>query len=365
MKETLLKKLICKTPSMQCVDGVKLLYQHHFGCGHLLAEAQTVAERIRQEIDTVDEWPDCEPAEFIGGGLCRLNLHHPLVRSLSPRRIAAMMLATQEKHNAAPQNDKTAFLKSLDLLRKLARDGETPFSSEDLEAYLEACAAKGYPMVSHSEAYRSAYQPAYRVVLGDFAAMLPLIAKAEEKLRTNGRALVVIDGPCGSGKTTLAGLLSRIFDDAPVLPMDHFFLPPEMRTAERLSQPGGNIHYERILGEAIEPLVSGAAFDYGRFRCSDFTMEKAHIPAAPLRIVEGSYSLHPLFREGWEKAGAVTACVEVDEPEQLSRLAARDPEQLEMFKSRWVPLEKKYFQAYDSTRWAQLRLTSISWEAGT
>ena len=365
MKETLLKQLMAKTPSMQCVDGVKLLYQHHFGCGHLLADAETVSERIRQEMAAVDETPGCVAAEFIGGGLCRLNLHHPLVRSLAPRRIAAMMLATQEKHNAAPQNNKQAFLKSLDRLRQLARDGKTPFSDASLAEYLKSYAAAGYPMVSHSEAYRSEYRPAYRVVLVDFAVLLPLIVLLEEKLRAEGRALAVIDGPCGSGKTTLAGLLSRIFDDAPILPMDHFFLPPEMRTAERLSQPGGNIHYERILCETMEPLISGAAFDYRRFRCSDFTMEKAHIPAAPLRIVEGSYSLHPLFREGWEKAGAVTACIEVPETEQLSRLAARDPEMLEMFKTRWVPLEKKYFEAYDSTRWAQLRLTSISWEAGT
>ncbi|MBE5777999.1 MAG: hypothetical protein E7331_01560 [Clostridiales bacterium] len=364
MKETLLKSLVDKTPSMLCVDGVKLLYQHHFGCGHLLAEQEKVAQRIRQEIASTDEYPDCAPAEFIGGGLCRLNLHHPLVRSLSSERIAAMMQITQEKHLTSPENSLPAFLKSLDLLKEMAKNGQTPFGSAALEGYLESYAREGYPMVSHSEVYRRQYCPAYRVVLSDFAVLLPLIARVEAKMRREGKALVIMDGPCGSGKTTLAGLLSQVFGAAPILPMDHFFLPPEMRTPQRLSQPGGNIHYERILSETMQPLIGGEAFDYLRFCCSDFTMEKCHIPAAPLRIVEGSYSLHPQFQAGWEKAGAITAYIEVDDAEQLSRIAARNPEMLDMFKSRWIPLEKKYRKAYDIIRWAELRLTSISWEAG-
>jgi len=36
---------------------------------------------------------------------------------------------------------------------------------EELEAYLEEYKRAGYPMVSHSEQYRQAYKPAYRIVL--------------------------------------------------------------------------------------------------------------------------------------------------------------------------------------------------------
>ena len=31
--------------------------------------------------------------------------------------------------------------------------------------------------------------------------------------------------------------------------MDDFFLPMELRTAERLEEPGGNVHYERFSAE--------------------------------------------------------------------------------------------------------------------
>ena len=37
--------------------------------------------------------------------------------------------------------------------------------SPTLENYLEAYKEAGYPMVSHSEQYRQAYKPAYRIVL--------------------------------------------------------------------------------------------------------------------------------------------------------------------------------------------------------
>ena len=57
---------------------------------------------------------------------------------------------------------KTEFWPKIKLLEKLAKDGKTPFSKEALSEYLS-----GYngEMVSHSEEYRKAYAPAYRVVL--------------------------------------------------------------------------------------------------------------------------------------------------------------------------------------------------------
>lgn len=58
--------------------------------------------------------------------------------------------------------------------------------------------------------------------------------------------LLAIDGMSGSGKTTLAQSLQEKWH-AHVFHMDDFFLPLEMRTPQRLQQPGGNVHYERFL----------------------------------------------------------------------------------------------------------------------
>jgi uridine kinase len=190
-------------------------------------------------------------------------------------------------------------------------------------------------------------------------AITPLI---DRRLAAEGRALCVIDGYCGSGKTTLAEELSRRYDGAPVIHMDDFFLPFPLRTPDRLALPGGNVHHERFAEEVLAGLEAGGGFAYRRFDCATGRLEDRFCPHAPLVIVEGSYSLHPALQPAWQRLGAVTVFLEVAEDEQLRRLARRAPEKLDAFVKRWIPLEKNYFQAYDIREWAQLRLVSPSRE---
>ena len=44
--------------------------------------------------------------------------------------------------------------------------------------------------------------------------------------------IIAIDGPCASGKTTVAAKIAEEWD-ASVIAMDDFFLRPEQRTEER------------------------------------------------------------------------------------------------------------------------------------
>lgn len=185
-----------------------------------------------------------------------------------------------------------------------------------------------------------------------------LIDRLTHSLQTASRTLCVIDGFCGAGKTTLAAALSGRFDNAPVIHMDDFFLPFALRTPQRLSQPGGNVHYERFGEEVIPGLEAGGAFAYRRFDCATGQLEPKHCPAAPLIIVEGSYSLHPAFQAAWQRLDALTVFLRVEEGEQLRRIAMRSPEKLQAFVEKWIPLEKNYFQGYHIEQRAQLRLTS-------
>lgn len=65
------------------------------------------------------------------------------------------------------------------------------------------------------------------MVSSDFAVLLPLLSAIEDRIAQGKPALAVLDGPCGSGKTTLAEKLSRLYG-APTAHMDDFFLPPEL-----------------------------------------------------------------------------------------------------------------------------------------
>lgn len=183
-----------------------------------------------------------------------------------------------------------------------------------------------------------------------------------QRLKAGQRALCVIDGFCGAGKTTLAAQLSGLFSGAPVIHMDDFFLPDHLRTSERLAAPGGNVHHERFAEEVITGLEAGGGFAYRRFDCATGRLVDRFCPDAPLIIVEGSYSLHPALQPAWQRLGAITVFLEVEEGEQLRRIARRAPEKLDAFVKRWIPLEKNYFQAYDIREWAQLRLVSPSRE---
>ena len=73
-----------------------------------------------------------------------------------------------------------------------------------------------------------------------------IAARVLALLETRSRVLVAVDGNCCAGKTTLAERL-RTRLNATVFHMDDFFLQPQMRTAERLQTPGGNVDAERFL----------------------------------------------------------------------------------------------------------------------
>lgn len=156
--------------------------------------------------------------------------------------------------------------------------------------------------------------------------------------------LVAIDGPCASGKTTLARELSEQLS-CPVIHMDHFFLRPEQRTSDRLSEPGGNLDRERFAKEVLIPLRTGKAFSYQPFRCSTSSLgEPIFIPEAPIILIEGSYSCHPDLRDAYD----LCLYTSVSPEEQERRLLQREGEaKLAAFKAKWIPMEEAYFKAFD------------------
>ncbi|MBR6570236.1 MAG: hypothetical protein IKK75_07255 [Clostridia bacterium] len=351
MDTLLLKEHMEAYPRMDVQDAVKLAYQSAFGCGHLLPAQETCAGMIAKEMEAVGEDEAVPAWTPIGNGLCRLNLASAPVCALGAEMIARMMVITDETVRARGDN-QARFEAILTQLHALAKGGETPFAEEQLQAYLTEYRAQGCPVVSHTPAYRAAYRPAYRVVLSDLAQLIPVLLEEP--------SLIVIDGPCGSGKSTLAGLMARLFGTETV-PMDDFFLPFDMRTPERLAQPGGNVHYERFDEEVLSNLERGKPVRWNRFNCSDGTLIPREIPVSDVVVIEGSYSHHPFFRKKLIQQNALLVYVSVKEDEQRRRIAERDPELLHMFETRWIPLEKNYFEAYDIQGAADVVIESEPW----
>ena len=173
------------------------------------------------------------------------------------------------------------------------------------------------------------------------AGFAELVRRVEAIRARKGRAFVVLDGRCGSGKTTLAALLAARWD-CTLVHADDFFLRPEQRTPERMAQPGGNFDRERFLAEVLSPLLEGRDASYRPYDCHAGAL-KAPV-AAPLRpvvLAEGSYTCHPDLWPCYDLHVFLTAPLEV----RLERLARRPGVDLEAFRTRWIPLEEAYFAA--------------------
>lgn len=170
-------------------------------------------------------------------------------------------------------------------------------------------------------------------------------------LKAKPFVLMAIDGRSGSGKTTLAELLSNELNCVTVH-ADDFFLQDFQRTVERLSTAGENIDHERLKDEVILPLSLKGEASYRPFDCCTMSFKQAvHIPKCHAVIIEGSYSCHPDLWDYYDLKIFVTC----DELIQKNRIISRNGNNADMFFSKWIPLEEKYFSAFDIERRCDLK----------
>ena len=157
--------------------------------------------------------------------------------------------------------------------------------------------------------------------------------------------IVAIDGPCTSGKTTLASQLETLYD-CNVFHMDDFFLRPEQRTAERFAEVGGNIDYERFQQEVLIPLQTRLPFSYRPFDCSTFSLaDSVRVLPKKLNIIEGTYSHHPYFGDPYD----LKLMLQVDEVTQRQRVLQRPAFLHQRFFEEWIPMENRYFAMLENT----------------
>ncbi len=331
-------------PAMQPQDVIKLCYQAARGAEHLLADENRARSYFLAEYAAT---PAAEGPLFedISPDVVRGNLAAWKSEGLPPEWLFRMFL-----HTARIESGSGGLLDSYIAKAGAILTERLPFPLSDWEAALSRWREAGMPAVHHSDAYREAEKPAYRIVKSPFRCILPILRRlhAEADVR-----VLAIDGRAASGKTTKAALLQAVLD-APVIHMDDFFLPPELRTRERLALPGGNVHHERFAEEVLPHLKSGEAFSYRVFDCGrmDFAGVR-EIPAGKLRIVEGSYALHPVLGDYAD----LTVFSTVDAAEQMNRILRRNGEKMaEMFRSRWIPMEEAYFAHFDVPGRADLTL---------
>ncbi len=337
--DELLRAQGAKYPRLEAQDLVKALYQAEFGCGHLIADPARGLQWLREEAASVSPGGDAATLiEPLGSRFCRVHLAALSASGLTVETLFRLFeLSARE-----PAGDASSFAARLNRLEAMAAAGKLGIDGQETARYLEAYRRDGCPAVHHSDAFRQAYSPAYRVVSARYVPLLPLLC-AIDRMTGAKRLLVAVEGGSAAGKTTLAAMLGEIYD-ANVFHMDDFFLQPHQRTPERYAEPGGNVDRERFSNEVLGPLLRGEErFSYRRFDCSRMALgERVYVRRRHLNIVEGAYSLHPALADAYD----LSVFLDISPEEQATRILCRNGlETQRRFLNEWIPLEKRYFEA--------------------
>lgn len=181
--------------------------------------------------------------------------------------------------------------------------------------------------------------PQRPLTVADLAAR---IRAAEPRL---GRTrLVCIDGPAGSGKTTLAGRLAvALGPDVALVHVEDLYAGWTLTGA-----------VVRLCAGVLRPIAEGRPGAHSRYdwHAGRFAAEPAAVPAAAVLLVEGCGS-SPRVLDPWT---TLRVWVEAPEPLRTERGLARDGEHLAEEWRRWQRVEAAEFAAQDTRARADVLL---------
>ena len=133
----------------------------------------------------------------------------------------------------------------------------------------------------------------------------------------------------------------------------------EQRTPERMREVGGNVDYERFEKTVLEPLQKKQNVFYQPFSCREWKlMQTSEIPYRQLNIIEGSYSLHPYFKDPYD----LHIFMDIDPDSQMENIVKRNGiEKAKDFQEKWIPKEEAYFDKFRVQDGAVRILSSGGW----
>ena len=155
-------------------DYYKLIHQSVFGVGHLIASRQGARDYLDRETSGLEIGPvDGSPVEPLlepldpAGSMVRVNLR-PFVASVRSsgrtEDLDGLIDAMMETARTV-RGDPSLFDSRFGALQALVSTGAIALDEAEIAALERRARDQHYPVVHHSDAYRQAYSPAYRVVL--------------------------------------------------------------------------------------------------------------------------------------------------------------------------------------------------------
>lgn len=340
MKEAwiqILREHTNRYPLMEPQDYGKLIFQGEFRPEHMITDEQSVRAFLLKEWEEIPLDSSPKSVEDIGGALCRFPLS--ACDSKEAAELLARLFLLTAQAGGAPCRLSDTLEEKIELAIQ--------FGIHGMEAWAETWRGQGCPAVHHSDVYRDEYHPHYRLLKKEYAeyfpALLEILKIAEKGNAEGGRAAIIaIDGRCGSGKTSFAELVGRLFS-CNVFHMDDYYLPLASRSENWRSHPAGNMDLERFRQDVLLPAKAGEQVIYCPYDCQMGQIkEKLIFKSSRLTVVEGSYSHHPLLSGDYDLKIFFTCSGN----EQESRLRAREGSHFTAFKEQWIPMEEIYFEHF-------------------
>ena len=149
-------------PKLEVADIFKFIFQSAFGCEHLVSSEERALNYIKEELKRVsaDEAPRVDKLD---GDYSRVYLSC-LNDEVTPEVMAKYFCLSAK----IEPDGKEKLLEKIAVARELILDGTIPLSLSDFDELHGKWREAGYPAIHHSEAFREAYHPAYRVIANEY-----------------------------------------------------------------------------------------------------------------------------------------------------------------------------------------------------
>jgi uridine kinase len=170
-------------------------------------------------------------------------------------------------------------------------------------------------------------------LMGQVCNLSELVDKVNDSGKKCGRTkIVVIDGPAGSGKTTLAKSLSRLFEKCPIIHMDEIYEGWENALLKKTSND--------LTDWIINPLLESKTIEFIKYDWNlEKRIEKVVINLPNVLIIEGVGSSSFEISQH----ACLKLWIEVNKDTGINRVLTRDGQQIQEQMKKWQSQESKFF----------------------
>ena len=307
-------------PISKETDYLKMIYQSVFGVGHLIKDLDKAKNYLLFEMENLTYEKFESLYEYISDDFVRINLRPYKFLNLDIDELLNGMIDCANSNTGTYQDA----LCKIDILRDLVKTKVINININYIDEILKQYPNE-LPLFHHSEEYRQAYSPHYRVVKASFISDDLRLLNFRNFISSLSNGIVAIDGNCCTGKSFLTDKL-----DLTTIHIDDFF--PE--------NGKDRIQYDLALS-AINSISHLTDFSYRAFDCTRREYYEITQPkASDVVLVEGVYSMDPLLGKYYNYGVLFKCPYDV----RINRLRQRCSDYIfDKFINIWIPNEDKYF----------------------